>query len=97
MHMHAPRYRGEGAGSIDMEAECAAILKNMDACNVEKTILFSGTGETFDEVAAVFGKYPDRFELWCGLDLSGENSLKTTIAELERCVKDGSQGCWRNQ
>ncbi len=85
MHMHAPR------GNVDMEAECAAILKNMDECGVEKTILFSGTGETFNKVAAAFGKYPDRFELWCGFDFSGRIP-EDTIAEIERCVKLGARG-----
>ncbi len=89
MHMHAPRARGRE--DFDMEAEAKAILENMDACGVEKTILFSGTGETFDEVAAAFGKYPDRFELWCGLDFSGDVPA-STIAELERCVKMGARG-----
>ena len=84
MHMHAPR-------GDDLEAECAALLKNKDLCNVEKTILFCGTGERFDELAAVYGKYPDRFELWCGFDFSGKIP-EDTIAELERCVKLGARG-----
>lgn len=84
IHMHAPR-RG------DLEANAAELLKNMDACGVEKTILFCHTGERFDELAEVFGKYPERLELWCGLDVSG-NVPEDTIAELERCVKLGARG-----
>ena len=56
MHMHAPR-RG------DMETNAAELLKNMDESGIEKTILFCGIGETFDNYAAVFGKYPDRIEM----------------------------------
>jgi len=85
MHMHAPR------GNVDLEATCADILKNMDACGVEKTILFCNTGEQFDKLAAVFGKHPDRFELWCGFDFSGDVPA-CTLAELERCAKLGARG-----
>ncbi len=84
MHMHAPR-RG------DMEANAAELLKNMDESGIEKTILFCGTGETFDSLAAVFGKYPDRIEMWCGFDFSGPVP-EATLAELERCVKLGARG-----
>ena len=84
MHMHAP-YRG------DIEKNAAELLKNMDECGVEKTILFCNTGKRFDELAAVFGKYPDRIEMWCGLDFSGDVPA-STIAELERCYKLGAKG-----
>ena len=86
MHMHAPRR------APDLEIAAKEILANMDACGVDKTILFCGTGEAFDRNAEVFGKYPDRFELWCGLDVSGDNVPESTIAELERCVKLGARG-----
>lgn len=84
MHMHAPR-------ADDLEAAAAELLKNMDECGIEKTVLFSYTGERFDRLAAVFGKYSDRIELWCGLDFSGSIPADT-IAELERCVKLGARG-----
>ena len=84
MHMHAPR------GNVNVSQVAGDILKNMDEANIQKTILFAGTGKTFDDLAAVFGKYPDRFELWCGLDFS--NLPASTVAELERCVKAGAKG-----
>lgn len=84
MHMHAPR-----GGNLDSAA--TALLKNMDECGIEKTILFCGTGKGFDQLAAVFGKYPGRIELWCGLDFTGPVP-SSTIAELERCVKLGATG-----
>jgi len=89
MHMHSPR----GGGNLDSIAR--AIIKNMDATGVEKTILFCGTSESFDRIAAVFGKFPDRFQLWCGLSITGSDNPgfeKATIAELERCVKLGAKG-----
>lgn len=84
MHMHAPR----GGGNLDSIARI--IIKNMDEAGIGKTILFCGTGKSFDQMAAVFGKYPDRIELWCGFDLTGTTAQ--TIAELERCVKMGAKG-----
>lgn len=88
MHMHVPR-----SGNLDSIA--IIILKNMDEAGIQKTILFCGTGKSFDKNAAAFGKYPERFELWCGLDLSGFDKpgfVSVTIAELERCAKLGAKG-----
>ncbi len=56
---------------------------------------FVATGKSFDQLAAVYGKYPGRFELWCGFDLTGYDSPgfgPGTIAELERCVRLGARG-----
>jgi predicted TIM-barrel fold metal-dependent hydrolase len=88
MHMHAPRGR-------NMDSIARVQIKNMDEVGVQKTILFCGTGKGFDQLASVYGKYPDRFELWCGLDLSDYDKPgfgPATIAELERCVKLGAKG-----
>ncbi len=88
MHMHAPR-----SGNLD--SIVLIQIKNMDEAGVEKTILFCGTGKTFDQYAAVYGKYPDRFELWCGFDLTGSDKPgfgPAAIAELERCVRMGARG-----
>jgi predicted TIM-barrel fold metal-dependent hydrolase len=88
MHMHAPR-RG------NLDSIVLIQIKNMDETGVRKTVLFCGTGKIFDQNAAVYGKYPDRFELWCGLDLTGYDKPgfgPATIAELERCVKLGARG-----
>lgn len=88
MHMHAPR--AESSDAIAKE-----IIKAMNDVGVEKTIIFCGIGETFSKNAAVYGKYPDRFELWCGLDFTGWEKPgfgPAAIAELERCVKLGAKG-----
>jgi len=88
MHMHAPR--GENLDALAKE-----VLKNMDATGVEKTILFCGIGESFDRYVASFGKYPERFDLWCGIDFTGWDQPgfgPDAIAELERCVKLGAKG-----
>ncbi|MFZ0281364.1 MAG: amidohydrolase family protein [Bacteroidales bacterium] len=88
MHMHAPR-----GGNMDSIALLQ--IKNMNEAGVQKTILFCGTGKSFDQMVSVYGKYPDRFELWCGLDLSDYDKPgfgKATIDELERCVSLGAKG-----
>jgi len=83
MHMHAPR-----AG--DPETAAKELINNMNEAGIEKTILFCGTGKSFDDLADVFSKYPDRIQLWCGLELSGTTA--DAIKELERCVKKGARG-----
>ena len=88
MHMHAPR--GNNLDSI-----IKAQIKNMDETGVQKTILFCGTGKNFDRLAAAYGKFADRFEVWCGLDFTGYDQPgfgPATIAELERCVNLGARG-----
>ncbi|MFA5970749.1 MAG: amidohydrolase family protein [Lentimicrobiaceae bacterium] len=83
MHMHAPTGR-------NLDSIALVQMKNMDETGVQKTILFCGTGKAFNQLAAVYGKYPDRFELWCGLDFTGSGF--STITELERCAKLGAKG-----
>jgi uncharacterized protein len=88
IHMHTPR--GE-----DLNAVARELLARKDEVGVEKTILFAGTGELFERNMAAFGKYPDRFELWCGLDLSGYDKpgfSARVIADLERYVALGARG-----
>lgn len=88
MHMHAPR--GENPDALAKE-----VIKAMDETGVEKTIIFCGTGETFDKNVAAYSKYPERFEVWCGLDFTGWDKPgfgPATIAELERCFKLGARG-----
>ena len=72
-------------------------VRIMDDVRLEKCIVLSGsTGTKLDEVIARFGKYPDRFQVWCGL-LSGTNAnepgwSEKAVAELERCHKAGARG-----
>jgi len=78
------------------EAEIAAWLKNMDDSNVEKTmILTMTTGKEFDDIYAKYAKYPERFEVWCGLDFSGNKKPgfpDGAVKELERCRDKGAKG-----
>lgn len=78
------------------EAEITTWLKNMDEANVEKTVILTmTTGNEFDNIYAEYSKYPERFEVWCGLDFSG---LKlsglpfSALKELTRCHDAGAKG-----
>jgi len=68
----------------------------MDEHGVEKTIILSmQTGKAFDSIYAMYSKYGDRFEIWCGFDYTGyeeEGWTKKAIKELERCFKVGAKG-----
>jgi predicted TIM-barrel fold metal-dependent hydrolase len=78
------------------EPEITTWLKNMDESNVEKTmILTMTTGKEFDEIYGKYSKYPERFEVWCGLDFSGHKKPDfpdSAVSELERCRDRGAKG-----
>lgn len=71
-------------------------ITNMDEVGVEKTVILTmATGKEFDEIYRKYSKYPDRFEMWCGFDLSGYNKPgfgPATVKELERCQQVGARG-----
>jgi hypothetical protein len=75
--------------------DVAAQVKMMDKVGVEKTVAFAGTGETFDRHFRLYSKYPDRFDVWCGLDMAGVDQPgfgPGAVKELERCRKAGAVG-----
>jgi uncharacterized protein len=71
-------------------------VKTMDEVGLEKSIILSGNvGEKFDAVVSRFGRYPKRFDIWCGIDNTGFDKpgfVEHAIAELERCKKAGARG-----
>jgi len=72
-------------------------VKNMDEVGVEKTIILSyATGTKFDSIYNFYvGRYPERFEVWCGFDYTGYDKPgfgPAAVAELERCYKAGAKG-----
>lgn len=78
------------------EAEIARWVETMDAVGVEKTIVLTKeVGATFDSIYALYSKYPEHFEVWCGFDYSGYDQSgfgPGAVAELERCVEVGATG-----
>ncbi|HOW30231.1 MAG TPA: amidohydrolase family protein [Bacteroidales bacterium] len=87
--MHSHPY----AGSI---AELDQWVKTMDRMNIRKTVIHTmATGAAFDSLVTVYGKYHDRFELWCGFDYTGYDQPgfgPAAVKELERCYKKGAKG-----
>jgi uncharacterized protein len=71
-------------------------IQTMDAVGVERTVVFSGgTGARFDEVHRLYSKYPDRFDVWCSFDLTGNDKPgfgPAAVKELERCHGMGAKG-----
>ena len=71
-------------------------VHTMDAVGLERTIILSGsTGARFDSTVAKYGKHPERFSVWCGIDYRGLNQPgfgPAAVAELERCHKAGAKG-----
>ncbi len=78
------------------DAEINTWIKNMDQVGVERSIVLTmTTGKPFDEIYAKYSKYPDRFEVWCGLDFSGYKTSAfpdSAVKELERCKNLGAKG-----
>jgi len=71
-------------------------VKTMDEMGITKTIILTGTsGSEFDSLVKVYGKYPNRFDLWCGFDYTGYDKPgfgPGAVAELERCFRNGAKG-----
>ena len=71
-------------------------VKTMDQMGITKTIVHTmAVGSTFDSLVDVYGKYPSRFELWCGFDYTGYDKPgfgSAAVKELERCYKKGAKG-----
>jgi predicted TIM-barrel fold metal-dependent hydrolase len=71
-------------------------VENMKTVGIEKTVILSmAHGAEFDSIFAVYNKYPDNFEVWCGFDYTGYDQPgfgPAAVAELERCYKLGAKG-----
>jgi predicted TIM-barrel fold metal-dependent hydrolase len=78
------------------DAQINTWIKNMDEVGVEKSIVLTmTTGKAFDEIYAKYSKYPDRFEVWCGLDFTGYKTSAfpdSAVKELSRCHDQGAKG-----
>ncbi len=71
-------------------------VKILDKVGVQKVqVLSMATGAKFDAIAARYKKYPDRFQMWCGLDYRGYDQPgfgPAAVAELARCHAAGAVG-----
>lgn len=71
-------------------------VRTMDETGIEKSIVFAdAVGAGFDKIAALLKRYPDRFQVWCGIDTSraGDPDYPERAArEVERCYRMGARG-----
>ncbi|MFP4042750.1 MAG: amidohydrolase family protein, partial [Bacteroidales bacterium] len=71
-------------------------VHDMDAAGIEKAIILTNaTGTEFDSIVEKYSEYPDRFDIWCGIDYSGYKSddwAEKAIEELKRCHAMGANG-----
>jgi len=71
-------------------------LKTLDDTGVATAVVFiDGTGDTFARKAKWFLAYPDRFQVWCGLetrDFDKPGYSTRAVAALEQCYRDGARG-----
>lgn len=78
------------------EQEVDKVVKMMDQVGVEKRIVLTGaTGDEFESLVQRYADYPDRFDLWCGIDYSGymeEGWSENAAAAVERCAEMGATG-----
>ncbi len=89
---------------IDMHAHAYAKTEEevdkrvgiMDSVGIEKSlVLTKATGAEFDSVYALYSKYPDRFEVYCGIDYSGyeeDGWSQNAVEQLRRDVEAGCKG-----
>lgn len=87
MHSHAYAETPEEIGQW---------VKTMDKVGIEKTVLLTKSyGAEFDSIIAAYSKYPDRFDVWCGIDYTGYDQPgfgPNAVAELIRCFNAGAKG-----
>jgi predicted TIM-barrel fold metal-dependent hydrolase len=76
--------------------QIAKWVQIMDQAGIDKAIVLTqSTGKEFDDLYTKYSRYPDRFELWCGLDYTGYDQPgfgSAAVKELERCYKIGARG-----
>jgi uncharacterized protein len=77
--------------------QVAEWVQTMDEVGIEKSVvLTASTGEAFDNLVDLYpGTYPDRFILYCGIDLEnidGPDFSSRIVTELERCQSKGALG-----
>jgi predicted TIM-barrel fold metal-dependent hydrolase len=77
-------------------AQISEWVGNMDEVGVEKTVILTSTvGREFDAIYRQYSKYPERFEVWCGLDFTAYDRPgfgSAALRELERCYRTGARG-----
>lgn len=93
-HLHNYPERVEGRDTREVIDEW---VQTMDEVGIEKSVILTeAIGEEFDRFVEMYLEpYPDRFQLYCGLDMSGIESSdypKRAARQLEACYNKGARG-----
>ena len=68
--------------------QVAEWVRTMDEVGVQKTVILTmATGTDFDNIYRRYAKYPERFEMWCGLqfaDYDQSGFPASAVRELQR-------------
>jgi len=71
-------------------------VQTMDSLGIEKVVILSmATGVRFDSIMDLYGQYPDRFVVYCGIDYTTYGTPDfpaAAVRELERCYRKGARG-----
>jgi len=82
---------------INTPEDVAAWVGTMDEVGIEMSVVFTeATGAEFDRLAGLLlSAYPKRFQVYCGIDVSGIDSPdypERAAKELQRCYNKGARG-----
>jgi predicted TIM-barrel fold metal-dependent hydrolase len=94
VHVH---HYPAGAEGKSTEEALAEWVRTQEETGVEKSVVLTGaTGDEFDKLVKLYLEpYPDRFQLYCGLetkDIKSADYPERAVAELERCYRNGARG-----
>lgn len=71
-------------------------VETMDSLGIEKVVVLSmATGARFDSIMELYGQYPYRFVVYCGIDYTMYGTPEfpaAAVKELERCYNRGARG-----
>jgi predicted TIM-barrel fold metal-dependent hydrolase len=93
-HIHNYPERGSGQNPEEILADW---VNTMNEVGIEISVLLTGaTGNEFDGLVEMYLEpYPNRFQLYCGVETSGiyePDYTERAVAELERCYQNGARG-----
>lgn len=76
------------------EEELDKRVEIMDATGIERSLVLNKkTGVAFDSVYALYSKYPDRFDVYCGVDYTGYEEEGWSQKAAEQIRRDVEAGC----
>lgn len=94
--VHTHNYPGRSGRQDPSKALQEWVSIQRDVGITTSIVLSDVTGKQFDDLAAMYlDRYPDQFQLYCGLlkdDIDNLDYAERAVAELERCYRKGARG-----